>query len=92
MQETDTRLRAFRSAQSFCAGSIFAGQTAFYTGAFYTGLGNDAYYIGGTSPSKGNNKDTYGFNAHLCSEIYRDDISTVQPKSYTVLYIMKIKA
>ncbi len=32
----------------------------------------------------------YGFDASRCSSIYRNDIATVQPKSYTVFYIMKI--
>ena len=27
-----------------------------------------------------------------CAAIYRDDVTTVQPNSYTVMYIMKIKA
>ncbi len=40
----------------------------------------------------GNSRWTADFNAHRCSSIYRDDITTVQPNSYTVLYIMKIKA
>lgn len=31
------------------------------------------------------------FNASLFSSIYRNDITTVQPASYTVMYIMKIK-
>lgn len=32
------------------------------------------------------------FNAHDSNPIYSDSVNTVQPKSYTVLYIMKIKA
>lgn len=31
------------------------------------------------------------FDASRCSPVYRNDITTVQPSSYTVYYIMKIK-
>jgi len=31
------------------------------------------------------------FDASRCSPIYKNDVTTVQPASYTVYYIMKIK-
>lgn len=36
--------------------------------------------------------DSINFDASRCSSVYKDDCTTVQPASYTVLYIMKIKA
>ena len=44
------------------------------------------------SGSSGMKIVNFTFDAQRCSDIYRDDITTVQPKSYCVLYIMKIKA
>lgn len=40
----------------------------------------------GTSGSK-----EISFDASRCSSIYKDDCTTVQPASYTVIYVMKIK-
>ena len=34
---------------------------------------------------------TFDINASRSSSIYSDSVSTVQPKSYTVFYIMKVK-
>jgi len=48
------------------------------TETYYVGVG-EGYYGG------------IGFDASRCSSVYRNDITTVQPRSYTVLYIIKVK-
>ncbi len=38
----------------------------------------------------GYNPHYVNFNASWASSVYKDDCNTVQPKSYTVIYIMRI--
>lgn len=66
---------------------IFSGDDYTRSGAFYryhTGSGH--YMVAGAGLG-----DTYGFDASRCSKIYRNDVTTVQPASYTVVYIMKVR-
>ena len=59
------------------------------TGAFSSSTQINANLWQGAQSSKHLILD---FNAHNSNPIYKDDCTTVQPASYTVLYIMKIKA
>ncbi len=59
------------------------------TGAFSGSTQKNATLWAGSIASKHLILD---FNAHNSNPIYKDDCTTVQPASYTVLYIMKIKA
>ena len=64
-----------------------------YSGSFKnisTSKSRDYYNIAGSK--SGTFYHGISFDAHNSSDIYKDDCTTVQPKSYTVLYIMKIKA
>ncbi len=65
------------------AGSVIANIHP--SGAF----GTTGLYAYGTGYQHSN----YGlyFDASRCSDIYRNDINTVQPKAYTVMYIIKVK-
>lgn len=62
-----------------------------------TGIYNSRTYFAGHRFASGSGNPyiysyRYNFDAHLYNSIYQDECNTVQPKSYTVLYIMKIKA
>ena len=58
-------------------------------GVFYdNGLYTDSYAF---STAPGNPGFWLEFDASRCSSIYRNDVTTVQPASYTVYYIIKIK-
>lgn len=66
-------------------------------GAFFTYDFTGITYLtvlstGDPAYSKGPHFKRLGIDASRCSSIYKDDCTTVQPNSYTVLYIMKIKA
>ena len=59
------------------------------SGSFYKS--NSSFTTTLSNTTGGHSFDLF-FDASLSSSIYKDDITTVQPASYTVLYIMKIKA
>ncbi len=65
----------------------------YYTGTATTGAFGVSYATNRAAAGGDWNKQIPKilFDASKCSSVYRNDISTVQPKSYTVLYIIKIK-
>lgn len=64
-------------------------ETSGPSGAFYDGNLKSPINAKGTSQAA---FLTQKFDASRCSSVYKNDCTTVQPASYTVLYIMKIKA
>ena len=71
---------------------MFKGGHRGISGAFYAGpslgsLNGEGISCGGADGFI----DVY-FDASKYNPIFRDDVTKVQPDSYTVLYIMKIKA
>ncbi len=72
----------------FVSGGTFSGSLNFNESA-----GRTPTLTAGKDDNR--NKGAITFNASksnaTCAAIYRDDVATVQPNSYTVLYIMKIK-
>ena len=56
------------------------------TGAFQSYIFSAYYNLQSTEAGQGET-----FDASRCSSVYRNDITTVQPASYTVYYIIKVK-
>ena len=66
------------------------------TGSFWSTYGPNSgafYYISSTTGEwhAGDYKHLVGFNASLCSTIYKDECTTVQPPAYTAYYIIKLR-
>ena len=74
-----------------------SGVGFFTTGVNYSTLGSGAirspYVTVGRWHGESDTTSYHSitFDASLFSTIYRNDITTVQPASYTVYYVMKIK-
>ena len=64
----------------------------FITSGAFSVKYHSSFYSTGTSAT-GHNYDieTVAFDAHASNPIYSDGATTVQPASYTVVYIMKVR-
>ena len=90
--EGATNIKMFKEAGVPNVTGYFATETRMKAYISYSGAFKFSHFIGyGDSGETEQESFVYTFDASRCSPVYRNDISTVQPKSYTVLYIIKIK-
>lgn len=72
-------------------GTFSADQWVYY-GLRYSGAFKFTGWIGaGDAGTGGNDHALFTFDASSYNNIYNDEVNTVQPASYTVYYIIKIK-